>query len=103
MAATGKCNGGTCETFLSDKERKSSTLIDSNAVVLTSGGNEETAAYLTAEVTKKESKAGCWVKIAEHLAHVLNKKLSSGRLRKHINKLEKVYKKEADADRTRSG
>lgn len=52
---------------------------------------------------EKESKAECWVKITERLAAVLNRKLSPDSLRKHINKLEKAYKKEANADRARSG
>ncbi|GMF48202.1 unnamed protein product [Phytophthora fragariaefolia] len=52
---------------------------------------------------KKESKADRWVKITEHLTEVVNKKINPDSLRKHINKLEKTYKKEANADRARSG
>ncbi|KAE8906126.1 hypothetical protein PF005_g6715 [Phytophthora fragariae] len=52
---------------------------------------------------EKESKAECWVKITERLAAEPNWKLSPDRLRKHINKLEKAYKMEANADRARTG
>ncbi|POM69601.1 hypothetical protein PHPALM_14105 [Phytophthora palmivora] len=53
---------------------------------------------------ENESKAECWVRMTKRLTDVvLCKDITPDGLRKHIEKLEKVYRKAANADRALSG